>query len=596
MFDSRKWLIQVVIVLSMIVFMVRLLYLQVFDENYKLKAESNIVQKIVEEPYRGLIFDRNGKLMVYNEPIYTLKVIPKEVKNLDTNYFINVLDIEKDYFLEKMNEAKSYSFIKPYDFLEKLNSKEFARIQDHLVKFRGFYISATTKRAYTYPVLSNSLGYLAEISKNQLEKDSTNYYKQGDLIGISGIESEYQHVLRGQRGFEYKIVNAQGVPKGQFKDGEYDQRSEPGKQITLSIDLALQRYAEKLMQDKIGSIVAIEPSTGEVLCLVSAPSYNPGKLSGRHFSKNFSELKQDTLTPLFNRPLMAVYPPGSMFKTVQSLIGLQENVVSPEEQIYNRHQFIGDLAPPGYYNIQKAIKYSSNNYFYQLFKRIIQQKEHENAFIDARIGFEKWRDYVYQFGLGNKLGIDLPNEKGGFIPDLKYYDRFYGKNRWQFSNIYSLSIGQGEILVTPIQMANLGCILGNSGFYYTPHVVKKVGNDPVTYQKHTVNIDSNNFNTVIKGMRKVVKEWSGTRANLPDIKVCGKTSTVENPHGEDHSGFMGFAPMKDAEIAVAVYVENAGFGSRAAASIAGLVIEKYLKGDISRKWAEEYALKGEFIY
>jgi penicillin-binding protein 2 len=370
--------------------------------------------------------------------------------------------------------------------------------------------------------------------------------------------------------------------------------------LVSTIDLDIQEYAEKLLDGKVGSLVALEPSTGEVLSIVSAPFYDPNMLSGREFSQNFKILSSDTLVPLFNRPIMAMYPPGSMFKTVQALIALQEGVLNPDELIYSDGTLIGDLAPIGYYDLREGIQYSSNNYFYRVFRRVINHGTDPNPFMDARYGLAKWREYVIKFGLGIPLKIDLPNPKSGYVPSVEYYDRIYGENRWKFSNIYSLSIGQGETLVTPLQMANLASIIANRGFYFSPHIIKSIGDtgkpDSIYAIRNYVGIDSLNFIPVIDGMEQVIRNGSGRRAYMPDISVVGKTSTVENPHGPDHSGFLAFAPKENPRIAIAVYVENSGWGARAAASIASLVMEKYLTGDVKRKWLEEYVLKGDFIY
>ena len=508
--------------------------------------------------------------------------------------------IDKETFIEKYNTARKYSVIKPSIFIKQISNEEFAQIQDKLINFKGFYISARSVREYPHPVLSNALGYVGEISKGQLDRDTTNYYRMGDYIGISGIESSYEKTLRGQRGVKKRMVNVRGVEQGLYKEGRLDTLSVPGNNLISTIDLNLQQYAEKLLEGKVGSLVAIQPATGEILSIVSTPTYDPNILSGRGFSDNFQILSQDTLVPLFNRPIMAMYPPGSMFKTIQALIALQENVIDKDELIYSDGRLIGDLAPIGYYDVEEAITYSSNNYFFKVFRRIINQREDPSPYIDARFGLEKWRNYVVKFGLGVTLDIDIPNPKSGYVPTVGYYDRVYGQNRWKFSNIYSLSIGQGETLVTPLQMANLASVLANKGYFYTPHIIKSINEnglpDPKYTIKNDVGIDSVHFNPVINGMEQVVRIGSGRRAFMPQIAVCGKTSTVENPHGEDHSGFMGFAPKENPQIAIAVYVENAGWGGRAAASISSLVIEKYLTGEVKRKWLEEFVLKGDFLY
>ena len=442
--------------------------------------------------------------------------------------------------------------------------------------------------------MANILGYVGEVTRNYLKLDTTGYYKAGDNIGITGIEKTYESSIRGLRGVKYYNVDVQGINMGSFKNGTYDTLSQPGLNLVLTIDATLQEYAEKLMEGKIGSLVAIDPSSGEILALVSAPSYDPSLLSGRGFSKNFATIQADSLKPLFNRPLQAMYPPGSIFKTVQALIALEQQQVQADEIITVNGQLIGDLAPAGRYDIVRALTKSSNNYFFKVFRRVIQQGEHLSPFIDSRIGYNKWRDFVLQFGFGNSLNIDLPNEKLGFIPSLEFYDKIYGKERWKFSNIYSLSIGQGELLVTPLQMANLGVILANRGHYYTPHLVREVGTESLDFnQKKNIDIDKSHFETVLDGMQALVSV-PGSRAYIPNLIFCGKTSTVENPQGLDHSGFMGFAPREDPKIAIAVYVENAGWGARAALSTASLIIEKHVNGLVKKKWLENYVLQGDF--
>ncbi len=598
--NNSKYIIQFAIILVSLIFTGRLFSIQILDKNYKLAAEDNAMRPIIEYPYRGVIYDRNGKLMVHNTPVYDLMVIPKEVKIKDTLAFCQMVGITKKEFEDRLKTLKKqHRYALPSVLVKQIPSEEFAKIQSLLLDYPGFNIVARTVRGYPYGSLANALGYMREIDQKGLDRDTANYYKKGDYIGISGVEASYEEPLRGKRGVQYKMVNAIGVVKGSFNNGTFDTLSIPGQNLHASIDITLQNYAEKLLDGKRGSVVAIEPATGEILSIVSRPSYDPNILSGRDLSKNYRTLTQDTLKPLFNRPIMATYPPGSIFKTLQALIALQEGVITPGEQIYCDGLLIGDHAPPGYYNVHRGIKYSSNNYFFKVFRRIINQKKHENTFIDARIGLTNWRKYVAGFGLGHKLGVDIPNEKGGHIPDTSYYDRFYGKNRWKFSNIYSLSIGQGEMLMTPIQMANLAAILANRGYYYTPHIIKGVADEnqplPEYRKKHFSGIDSSYFSPVIDAMQEALAGTAG-RAIIRDIEICGKTGTAENPHGEDHSVFMAFAPKKDPKIAIAVYVENAGWGGRAAASTASLMIEKYIRGEITRPWLEDYVLQGKFIY
>ena len=592
--NERRIFIQAAIIIVTGIFAIRLFSIQILDSTYKLAAENNIVQKVTEYPYRGLLYDRNGELLVYNTPIYDLMIVPQEVALKDTIAFCEMVGIGPDEFKSKYADARKYSSILPSKFVELLTNEQFAVIQDRLVDYPGFHIRARTARKYQHPTLANALGYIGEVSRRQLERDTTNFYKSGDFIGISGLESAYEEELRGQRGVSYKMVNVRGVEKGSFKDGAYDTLSHPGKDLVLTIDYELQAYAEKLIEGNIGSIVAIEPASGEILSFVSAPSYDPNILTGKNFGKNFQSLQQDTLKPLFNRPLMAMYPPGSIFKTIQGLIAMQQGVVGPNEEIYCSGNLIGDHAPPGYYDMHNGIKHSSNNYFYQVFRRIIRQNLSDNPFTDARLGVDRWKEQIQKFGLGRPLGIDIPNEKSGFVPGADYYNRLYGNGRWGFSNIYSLSIGQGELLMNPIQMANLGALIANRGHYYPPHMIKN--HDLASSYKTPVatDIDEKYYNIVIDAMEEAL---SGTapRAIIKDISICGKTGTAENPHGADHSVFMAFAPKDDPKIAISVFVENAGWGGRAAASIASLMIESYLKGEISRQWLEDFVLKGDFL-
>ncbi|UXP33629.1 penicillin-binding transpeptidase domain-containing protein [Reichenbachiella agarivorans] len=596
--DDRKYVIRVVIILVAVIFSVKLFFIQIIDDNYKAAAENNIIHKIVEYPYRGLIFDRNHKLVVHNEPIFDLMVVPKEVYIPDTVAFCKLFGITQEEFDESMSKAKKFSYIQPSQFIKQISNEWFASIADQMTEFRGFYPKARTIRGYNFENLGNVLGYIGEINQRQLKADTTKYYKSGDYMGITGLESSYEEVLRGKRGVMYKMVNVRGVDQGSFKNGQLDTLSVPGENLTLSIDLELQQYAERLMKGKIGSVVAIEPSTGEILAFVSAPSYEPTLLSGRNFSQNYKKLTQDSLKPLFNRPLMAMYPPGSIFKIVQALIGLEEGVITANEQVYCDHSLIGDHAPQGYYDIRKGIMYSSNNYFLKLFRRIINQNPELSQFEQAPIGLKKWEKRMNSFGLGTPLGVDLPSEKSGLVPSPELYNRIYGTGRWKVSNLSSLSIGQGETLLNPIQMANLAVIMANRGHYYRPHMVKSVGNshylDPYYKEKIETGISAQHFPVVIQGMQDALRGTAG-RALLQDVEICGKTGTVENPHGEDHSTFMAFAPKDDPKIAISVYVENAGWGGRAAASISSLLIESYLKGEVKRKWLEDYVLKGDFL-
>lgn len=594
--NGRVFIIQGIIVLTVLVFTVRLFNIQIMDDNYKIAAENNVVQKIVQYPFRGLVYDRNDSLVVYNSPVYDLMVVPKEALVRDTLAFCELLEIDPEEFENRMKKSRAFSPILASTFIEQLPDELFAKVQDQLVHYPGFYVLPRTIRGYNTLGMANILGYVGEVSGRFLSRDTSNYYKSGDYIGIGGIEKSYEDVLRGKRGISYKVVNVQGVVKDVFREGKYDTLPQPGLDIKLTIDSELQQYAEELMAGKIGSVVAIEPSTGNILALVSAPSYDPMLLSGKSLSKNFPALSRDSDKPLFNRPLQARYPPGSMFKTMQGIIAMHEGVVRADETISTDGSNIGDLAPPGDYKMELAIQRSSNNYFYIIMKRMVQQGIDPSAFLDSRIGFEKWRENVKSFGLGRRLGVDIPNEITGNVPSIEYYDRIYGKNRWKYSNLGSLSIGQGELLVTPVQMANLGAILANRGFFYTPHLVDEINGLPNSKViREVLPFDSTHFEIIINGMEKVVKQGSGIRGYMDSLFLCGKTSTVQNPHGEDHSGFMGFAPKTNSKIAIAAYVENAGQGGRAAVSVASLMVEKYLFGKVKRWWLEDYVLEEKYL-
>ncbi len=593
---GRSLIIRGLILFTVIIFSVRLFYIQILDEDYKVAAENNVVQKIVQYPYRGLVYDNNDSLVIYNSPVYDLMIVPKEAQISDTARFCALLEIEREELEEKLKKAKSYSSILASKLIEQISDELFARLQDQLINYPGFYVLPRTIRSYNTQSLANVVGYVGEVSGSFLDRDTTNYYRSGDYIGIGGIEKSYEDHLRGKRGATYKVVNVQGLIKDDYRDGEYDTLPQSGESIHLTIDLELQQYAEKLMAGKVGSVVAIEPSTGRILALVSSPSYDPQLLSGKGLSKNFSLLNQDEDKPFLNRPLQARYPPGSMFKTIQGIIAMEEEVVTAEEIIRTDGSNIGDLAPPGPYNMIKAITKSSNNYFYLIMRRMVQQGLDESAYIDSRIGLENWRNHVMNFGLGRRLGVDLPNEVTGNVPTLDSYDRLYGAKRWKYSNIASLSIGQGELTVTPLQMANLGAILANKGYFITPHVVDKIEGWPnPNIKKEILPYDQHLFEPILQGMEQVVMNGSGIRGYYPPLRLAGKTSTVQNPHGEDHSGFMGFAPLDDPKISIAAYVENAGQGGRAAVSVASLLAEKYVLDSVSRFWLEDYVLEERYL-
>lgn len=602
MLENRRYIIQGFFVLIGLVFLVRLFALQIVDDTYRSKAEGNIRQRIIQYPFRGLIYDRNEKLIVYNEPIYDLMVVPRDVHVADTAAFCKLFEITEEEFNEKLLEAKKYSRVKASTFLKKISHNDYARIQDQLYKYGGFYVNPRTVRKYTLPVLANELGYIGEISQERLDKDTAGY-RAGDYIGITGLEEYYEQQLRGKRGASYKMVNVSGVDKGSFRGGAWDTVATPGKNMLSTIDLELQAYAEKLLAGKRGSVVAIEPSTGEIMVMASAPTYDPNMLTGRDFSANFELLQGDTTAPLFNRAIMAKYPAGSIFKTVQALIALDEGVTHPQEQIYCDTFSIGDHAPPGFYDVKKGIAKSSNNYFYELMRRVVNREIDPNTYKDSEIGMDRWAQSIKSFGFGQEIGVDIPGEEAGLVPDAQYYHNEYDGRPWKYSNVASLSIGQGELLVTPIQMANLAAILANRGHYYKPHLVKGFEHNGLVerleYEKIIPGKGNEYYEVVIDAMASVMEE-TAPRAIINDIEIIGKTGTAENglkDETPDHSVFIAFAPRENPKIAIGVYVENSGWGGRAAACTASLIIEKHLRGYIKPNWwkREEYVLKGDFL-
>lgn len=598
---NRSNIIRITFMIIGVIFVVKLFFIQVLDENYQLAAENNVMQRLIEYPYRGLIYDRDQRLIVFNKPVYDLMVVPREVELTDTLDFCEHLGISREEFDEKMTNAKSYSWFKPSTFLKQFSNEDFAAMQDLLVDYPGFYIIPRTVRSYPYGGMANALGYIGEISKFRLERDTSRYYRQGDYIGISGLEAKYEVPLRGKRGVKYRMVNVRGLEKGSFKNGRLDTLPEIGENLISTIDIKLQEYGETLMEGKVGSVIAIEPATGEILSFISAPSYDPNLLTGRSYSEYFKLLSVDSLKPLYNRPLMAMYRPGSIFKIIQALVALQEGVITENTRLRCNRAIIACHGLHSYENLQGAITNSCNPYFVQVSRKMINQGVSEDPYEDTRLGLKKWRAHVASFGLGSPLGIDLPNEKGGMIPNVSYYDNAYQSRNWKFSNIQSISIGEGENLVVPLQMANFAAIVANRGYYITPHMIKAVGDDneplPEYKVKNYTTIDSKYFDVAVEAMAEVVRSGTGQyRAKLPDIEVCGKTGTVQNKNTPDHSVFIAFAPKDEPKIALSVYVEHGGQGARAGAAIAGLMIEKYLKGCTDRTYMEEYVLNGEFLY
>jgi penicillin-binding protein 2 len=606
--EGRKEIFQIVFVLIGLIFIIKLFFIQVVNNKYAALADSNSILRQVEYPFRGLIYDRNGKLIVYNTPEYDLEVIVNDIKNFDSANFCKVFKLTSEELRSRFKELKvkkkEYSPVKPMLFIDKLSNEDLARVEDHLDEFPGFFIQARTTRAYTTPSLANAMGYVSEISKDALRKDATGIYRQGDYIGQSGIEAFYEEQLRGKRGLRFKLRDVKGIDKGQFNGGKFDTLSVPGQDLISSIDLDLQMYGEKLLKGKAGSIVAIEPTTGEILTLVSGPSYDPNLLTGKNYSSNFKNISSDTMKPLFNRPLMAQYRPGSIFKIVQALTALQEKVITPETRIpcIRKGMPGGIVDCHGEHSnedLRGAITNSCNPYFLNVLRRMLNQNKSTNTFEDTRIGLAEWDKHINSFGFGYRLGIDLPNEKNGLIPTPKYYDAAYNNKPWKFSNIYSIAIGEGENLVVPLQMANFAATVANRGYYYTPHLVKGIGKEgkPLKQysEKHFTSIDSANFKIAVDAMQQVVESGTGLNAKLSDIIVCGKTGTVQNEPFPDHSVFIAFAPRDNPKIAISVYVENAGQGARAGACIASLMIERYLFKQTRRQYLEDYVLAGKFL-
>ncbi|MCU0415627.1 MAG: penicillin-binding transpeptidase domain-containing protein [Cytophagaceae bacterium] len=603
---ERSVVIQLIIATIALVFIVRLFFLQVLDSSYKLEAEMLAIERVVDYPYRGEMYDRTGKLMVYNAPVFDIMVVFREFKLKDTLTFCNRFGLTKEEFVKKVKDLKDksknigYSANKPQPLFKQFSFEDFAHIQDYLADYKGLYTQARTVRAYKYPSAANALGYIAEISPNMLAKQTDGYYKQGDYIGFSGLEQFYEEELRGKRGVQFIMRDVKGVRKGRYRKGEYDTLSVSGKSLYTSLDIKLQQYGEQLMQNKIGSVVAIEPKTGEILAFISAPSYDPNMLAGRKYIQNYKSLESDPHKPLFNRPLMAMYPPGSIFKLAQALVGLQEKVITDRTQFPCDKSQVNCHPHPSPQDLRGAIQYSCNPYFYMVYKKLLNQEKNPNKFKDTEINFDAWREHILSMGFGTKLAVDLPNVKRGIIPSNQYYDKIYGDLHWKFSTIYSLSIGQGEISVIPLQMANLAALIANKGYYYPPHFVRYIGEDkkvPDAYRKPIrTSIDSSYFNPIIEGMERVVLGGTAYWLQIKGITICGKTGTAENPHGDDHSVYIAFAPKDNPKIAIAVYAENAGFGAMTAAPIAHLMIEKYLKDTITRAPLEKMILEKNLLH
>jgi penicillin-binding protein 2 len=587
--EKRKYAIGGAVIFIVLIFLIRLLSLQIMSEDYKKNADSNAFLKKILYPSRGVIYDRNGKLLVYNQPAYDITVIMKEITSLDTADLCRTLKITPEFLRKRFKDLKDrrlnpgYSPYTNQVLLTQLSAEDCGIFQEKLFKFPGFYIQRRTIRQYNYDAGAHILGDIGEVSKTEMEDDE--YYIPGDFIGKLGVERSYEKQLRGEKGIEVLLRDARGRIQGNYMDGKFDKAPVAGKNLTLSLDIELQKLGERLLEGKIGSIVAIEPSTGEVLCLVSSPSYDPRLMVGRNRGKNHLQLARDPWKPLLNRAIMGAYPPGSTFKTSQALTFLQEGIITPSTPYtcnggFNyRGLHVGCHAHGSPLPLLPAIATSCNAYFCWGLYHMIGARQKYGSVQNA---MNTWRDYMVSMGFGYPLGIDLPGEKRGMIPNAKYYDKAY-RGSWNGLTIISISIGQGEVTLTPLQIANLGATIANRRYYITPHVVKSIENDAIdtlyTQKKYT-KVDRIHYEEVVEGMRMAVTGGTCRMANLPDIEVCGKTGTAQN-RGKDHSAFMGFAPMNNPKIAIAVYVENGGFGAVYGVPIGRLMIEQYLKGELT---------------
>ena len=572
------------------IYWIRLFQLQIVEERYTVDARSNAIRHKVQYPGRGLIYDRNGEILVYNEAVYDLMIIPGQAKETDWALLAQLLEITEEGAKERYKKARAYSRHAHSVFEKQISKETYGKLQEYLYRFPGFYVQSRTLRRYPKPIAAHVLGDVGEVSESEIARNS--YYQMGDYIGKSGLEKYYETQLRGTKGVKVVMVDVLNREKGSYKGGMFDTAAVSGQELYSTLDASLQAYAEELMYGKRGSIVAIEPSTGEVLALVSAPTYDPNLLIGRIRSGNYGVLLNDPQKPLFNRALMAYYPPGSIFKLPQALIGMQEKVITPYSGFACDKSLVGCHGHPDALSVAEGVRMSCNPYFYQVFRRIIMRGKDNNRFVDSRLGLQRWDTLIRTFGFGQRLNIDLSDAKAGFIPDAAYYDRYYGKNQWAFSTIFSVSIGQGEIGLIPLQMANLAVIMANRGYYYTPHLVRAIGNGKnslLDTVAHHVAIDRRYFEPVVEGMYGAVHLPGGTarRARIDSIVVCGKTGTSQNPHGKDHAVFIGFAPRENPRIAISIFLENSGFGGTWAAPTASLLIEKYLTGKVSRKWLED---------
>jgi penicillin-binding protein 2 len=598
-YADRKFVVITTFIVIGIIYLLRIFYIQVIDRSYRLSADNNVLRYVTQYPARGLIYDRNGKLLVYNEAVYDLMVIPKQIIDLDTAELCRLLDIDKAGFLQRILKAKAFSPYLASAFERQISKETFGYLEEKLYRFHGFYVQPRTLRKYPTPIGAHIFGYVGEVTPGRVETDP--YYKSGDYIGVSGMERSYEKELRGKKGLKIRMVDVMNREMGSFQEGKFDTAAVMGQDLYSGLDGDLQEYGELLMANRVGSIVAIEPSTGEILCFVSSPTYDPNLLVGRVRGHNFDLLNTNPVKPLLNRALMGQYPPGSTFKMVNDMIGLEEGVLTTSMRyscqgtgsspIKCTHTHMSPL------DVYNAIEQSCNPFHWQVFRSILN----DPAYPTVKARYDMWRAHVLSLGFGHKLNSDLSFELSGSIPSSDQYDKIYGEGHWNAMTVRSLSIGQGEILVTPLQMANYAALLANRGFYYPPHVVKALGSErnKLDYKDKRVvcSISRENLDVIIEGMSKVVSGTHGTARwyQIDSIPMAGKTGTADNPHGKPHALYVAFAPVDNPRIAIAVVVENAGFGATWAVPIATLMIEKYITRKIKRKDVEERMLKQNLI-
>lgn len=602
MYEERSKIIGIIIAVIGVIFLIRLLYIQVIDQQYKAFAENNALRKEIVTPARGMIYDRNGKELIKNQLIYDVMAVPGKVKNLDTIALCNLLEVDINDFKESFHKAKKYSHYRASAIIRQISQEQYGKLQERLFSFRGFFVQSRLARSYPDSLAGHLLGYTGEASPEEIEK-SEKYYQMGDYLGKSGLEKSYEDSLKGKKGTKFILVDVLNREQGRYREGEFDIPAVPGKDLITGIDFKLQQYAEKLMKGKKGSIVAIEPSTGEILAMVSAPAYDPNLLLGRKRTANIAKLVMDKDKPMFNRAISAKYPPGSTMKLLEALVGMQEKVIMPSTtfscgggyRISARHS-VG-CHSTGTFDVHNSIRLSCNTYYCNLFKVLVDNSRYGGP----AAGLDNWQKWLNEFGAGKKLGIDIPNESKGFVPSSKFYNKAYGERRWRASTIISLGIGQAEVGFTPLQLANVAAIIANKGYYIQPHFVKafsKMGKrEPIAWEKRKVNIDQQYFDIMQDAMQAVVDNGTAGLARVKGISICGKTGTSQNPHGQDHSIFICFAPKENPKIALAIFIENAGFGGTWAAPMAGLMIERYINDSLGTpmaRWHEKRIL--EFDY